>query len=105
MSCFGCGHQSHIKCAFCKNQFEECIICKRDGIGDDENLNQIFKKDMNNDNNNNNEIKEEVKDIGDKNKKIKDKNKKVFMFGIREDKIKKMIQYDKKYLDEFIDIL
>ena len=46
------------------------------------------------------EEKNEIK-IGEKNKK---NDKKVFMFGIRDDKIKKLKDFDKKYTDKVIEI-
>ena len=44
VSCFGCGHQSHEKCAYCNNNFEECVICRREGIGDEYDLSSSLKK-------------------------------------------------------------
>ena len=55
---------------------------------------------MKNEEENNNIIVEEKKE----NKKNKKDDKKVFMFGIRDDKIKKLKDFDKKYLDKVIDI-
>ena len=97
ISYFGCGHQSHEKCAFCNNNFEECVICRREGIGDEIDLtSQIFGKKEDK------KEKEENK-INEKDKKAK-KNKKVFMFGIREDKIKKLKDFDKKYTEKVLEI-
>jgi len=98
ISCFGCGHQSHEKCAVCNNELEECVICRREGIGEEEYYSE--KINMKNEEENNNIIVEEKKE----NKKNKKDDKKVFMFGIRDDKIKKLKDFDKKYLDKVIDI-
>ena len=101
ISCFGCGHQCHEKCAFSKNNFNECIICRREGIGNDEfseNKNMENKNEINE-----NEIKEDKENkINEEKNKKKEKN--VFMFGIRDDKIKKLKDFDKKYIDKVIDI-
>ena len=98
ISCFGCGHQSHEKCTVCNNELEECVICRREGIGEEEYYSE--KINMKNEEENNNIIVEEKKE----NKKNKKDDKKVFMFGIRDDKIKKLKDFDKKYLDKVIDI-
>ena len=81
--CFGCGHQYHEKCAFSKNNFDKCIICRRKGIENDEfseNKNIETKNEINV-----NEIKEDKENkINEEKNKKKEKN--VFMFGIRDDK-------------------
>ena len=81
--CFGCGHQCHEKCAFSKNNFIKCIICRRKGIENDE-----FSENKNIENKNEinmNEIKEDKENkINEEMKKKKEKN--VFMFGNRDDK-------------------
>ena len=72
--CFGCGHQCHEKCAFSKNNFVKCIICRRKGIENDEfseNKNIETKNEINM-----NEIKED-KENKINEKKIK-KRKKCF---------------------------
>ena len=96
LTCFGCGHQSHLRCAYCNNNYDECIICRRNGVGnDDMNKIMINKDDNKNKNENLNTIKE-GKDI----KKGKD----LFIFGNRNDKIKKLKDYDKKYIDKITEI-
>ena len=96
VSCFGCGHQSHEKCAYCNNNFEECVICRREGIGDEYDLSSSLKK---------KEDKKEKEEnmINEKDKKNK-KGNKVFMFGIRDDKIQKLKDFDKKYTEKVLDI-
>lgn len=100
ISLFGCGHQSHEICAFCNNNNEECIICRREGIGEDDDLEKTSQKKKEDNKNIIIEEKNEIK-IGEKNKK---NEKKVFMFGIRDDKIKKLKDFDKKYTDKVIEI-
>ena len=100
ISCFGCGHQSHKKCTFKNNNFEECVICRREGIGEEEFLNDNIIKINNEEKEGNNIIEGAKKEI----KKNKKDGHKSFMFGIRDDKIKKLKDFDKKYLDKVIDI-
>ena len=66
------------------------------GIGDEYDLSSSLKK------------KEDKKDkeentINEKDKKNK-KGNKVFMFGIRDDKIQKLKDFDKKYTEKVLDI-
>ena len=104
ISCFGCGHQCHEKCAFCSNNFEECVICRRDGIGDEINLkNEMFEKKIEKEEVIETKEENTINEKGKKDKKDK-KEKKVFMFGIREDKINKMKDYDKKYIEKMFEI-
>ena len=101
ISCFGCGHQSHQKCTFHNNNFEECVICRREGIGEEEEyLNEKIIQNKNEEKEGNNIIVKENKE----NKKNKKGEQKSFMFGIRDDKIKKLKDFDKKYIDKVIDI-
>ena len=86
ISCFGCGHQCHEKCAYCSNNVEECIICRRNAIGDEFNFD---KKSL------------------DKNsgKKVEnEKDKKLFMVDIRKDRIKKLKDFDDKYTKKVLEI-
>ena len=86
ISCFGCGHQCHEKFAYCSNNVEECIICRRNAIGDEFNFD---KKSL------------------DKNsgKKVEnEKDKKLFMVDIRKDRIKKLKDFDDKYTKKVLEI-
>ena len=106
ITCFGCGHQSHEKCAFCSNHIEECAICRREGIGDEIVLkNEIVKKKTEKKEEKEKEKKEDKEEnkIIEKGKKNK-KDKKAFMFGIRDDKIKMLKDLDKKYIEKVIEI-
>ena len=98
LTCFGCGHQSHVKCAYCNNNNDECVICRREDVGNDD-MNKILinKVDYRNKSENENNMNK----ISDNrfNKKGND-----FMFGNRNDKIKKLKDYDKKYIEKITEI-
>ena len=99
LTCFGCGHQSHIKCIYKNNNNNECSICRRNGVGNDE-FNQILENKASNKN-----INDDKKDINmikdvDYGKKGSDK----FMFGNRNNKIKKLKDFDKKYVEKITEI-
>ena len=100
LTCFGCGHQSHVKCAYNSNNFDQCVICRRNGVGNDE-MNKILI------NNSENKDKNNPKNIinNDKEEGPKKKSKDSFMFGNRNDKIKKLKDYDKKYIEKITEIL
>ena len=86
ISCFGCGHQCHEKCAHCHNNVEECVICRRNAIGDEFDFdNSISKK-------NSKKIEENEKD------------KKLFMLEMRKEKIKKLKDFDDKYTKKVLDV-
>jgi len=97
LTCFGCGHQSHMACAYGSNNYDECIICRRNWVGNEFTdkvlINKVFYK-------NKNEEKSNKKENKSKGKKAKS----VFIFGNREDKIKKLKDYDKNYVDQIIEI-
>ena len=100
INCFGCGHQSHETCVYCNNNYNECIICRRNGVGNDDMDKEIINKEEPNnvkeENNNMNKIEEKGK--------INSKEKDLFMFGNRNDKIKKLKDYDKKYIEKITEI-
>ena len=103
--CFGCGHQSHKSCCYKKkinngddelndeNFKPECLICYQneienentEGKGDD-------KKGQEKDN-----ILEDINEF--RASKIKEKSKK-FRFGNKNEKLRKMMRYDKLYENE-----
>ena len=89
--CFGCGHQCHEFCAYSKNEeYEsECPICKEKEIID-EPIIKIIKNKVNNiiEEKNKIEINKEEKKIV----KLED------LYENREDKIKKLNNYDDGYL-------
>ena len=86
ISCFGCGHQCHEKCAHCHNNVEECVICRRNAIGDEFDFdNSISKK-------NSKKIEENEKD------------KKLFILEMRKEKIKKLKDFDDKYTKKVLDV-
>ena len=103
LTCFGCGHQSHISCAFNNNNFDECAICRRNWVGNDD-MNKILinKVDYRNKNVENDSINS-IKESDSGKKKGKGKGDK-FRFGNRDDKIKKLKDYDKKYVDKITEI-
>ena len=100
LTCFGCGHQSHAKCAYNSNNFDQCVICRRNGVGNDEMNKILINNSENKDKNNPKKIINNSKEDGPK-KKSKDS----FMFGNRNDKIKKLKDYDKKYIEKITEIL
>ena len=111
LSCFGCGHQSHEKCAYReKEDYEsECSICKQSEIIEEHfNLKKVIKKDKEEkeekeekkkeeekkdveENNDNNIINNEE----DKNKDEEEEN----IFGTRDERIKKLNDYDLRYME------
>jgi translation initiation factor 2B subunit (eIF-2B alpha/beta/delta family) len=100
LACFGCGHQSHRRCAHCNtNNYDECVICRREGIGNDD-MDKILENRDNSiiKNDNNNAIT--TKDSNSLDKKGKD----LFIFGNRNDKIKKLKDYDRKYIENLTEI-
>ena len=99
LTCFGCGHQGHAKCTFHNNNLEQCVICRRSGVGNDEINKNIINKSEQKDINENKNIINNITEDG-KNKKGKD----TFMFGNRNDKIKKLKDYDKKYVEKITEI-
>ena len=98
ITCFGCGHQSHEKCSYCNNNSDECVICRRNGVGNDD-MSKILVNKANLKNK-----KEEKKNINiikeENGKKVNDK----FLFGNRNDKIKKLKDLDKKYVEKLTEI-
>ena len=100
LACFGCGHQSHIKCIYnSNNNNNECSICRRNEVGNDE-FNKILENKTNNKN-----INDEKKDVN----MIKDveygkKGSDKFIFGNRNNKIKKLKDFDKKYVEKITEI-
>ena len=101
LACFGCGHQSHIKCIYNSNNNNnnECSICRRNEVGNDE-FNKILENKTNNKN-----INDEKKDVN----MIKDveygkKGSDKFIFGNRNNKIKKLKDFDKKYVEKITEI-
>lgn len=103
--CFGCGHQSHKSCCYKKklnndeeelndrNFKPECLICYQNEI---ENENVEGKGDDNRGQEKEN-ILEEINEL--RASKIKEKSKK-FRFGNKNEKLKKMMRYDKMYENE-----
>ena len=97
LTCFGCGHQSHTKCTYNNNNnnYDECAICRRNGVGN----NDIDKILINKVDYRKNEEKNDINLIKD-GKKGDDK----FIFGNRNNKIKKLKDFDKKYIEKITDI-
>ena len=102
--CFGCGHQSHKSCCYKKknngedesndeNFKPECLICYQneienentEGKGDDKKGQEKYN------------ILEDINEF--RASKIKEKSKK-FRFGNKNEKLKKMMRYDKLYENE-----
>ena len=98
--CFGCGHQCHEFCAYNKNEdYEsECPICKEKEILDTP---IIKNKNKNLNQNNINIIEVENKDINKEQDNIVNENQ---ISETREDKIKKLNNYDSSYLAFIEDI-
>ena len=111
LSCFGCGHQCHEYCAYReKDDYEsECYICKQSEIIDDH-INLKKEKKVKDENNNNisnneekNEIKEEKKEIKEEENEIKEekndtKEEEDKLYGIKNDRIKILNDFDNRYL-------
>ena len=99
LTCFGCGHQSHLRCAYCNsNNYEECNICRREGVGNDDMAKMLENKGDDKKDSGNNIIKTKHRNALDK------KGKDLFMFGNRNDKINKLKDYDKKYIEKLTEI-
>ena len=104
---FGCGHQSHDKCCYKKkinyskkniiiNEYDEnfipeCEVCRKNRIEDENKYENEYE----------NFILNEIKEASEKinaNKNNIEMN--AFKFGSKEDKLKKLNKYDKKYQNE-----
>ena len=98
LSCFGCGHQSHEKCAYKeKEDYEsECLICIQSEIIDEhanlkkEKKAKDHKEEKKEENSTNININSE-----EENKNIEEDN----YFGTKDEKIKKLNDYDSNYLE------
>ena len=107
LSCFGCGHQSHNFCAYKeKEDYEsECFICKQSEIIDE--YANIKKEIKTKDKKEKNEEEKKEEENNEKNKNIinneenheKKENKEEDLFENRNEKIKKLNEYDNKYLE------
>ena len=102
LSCFGCGHQSHENCAYReKEDYEsECSICKQSEIID-EHINIKKEKKINEEKKE--EKEEEKKDENNKiiinNEENNEKKEEENLGNTKEDKIKKLNDYDSRYLE------
>ena len=98
--CFGCGHQCHENCAYReKEDYEgECYICKQSEIIEEHtNLKRdkkIKEKDRNEEEKKENEYNNIINDE-EKNEKNEEEN----IFGNKNENIKKLNDYDTKYLE------
>ena len=104
MICFGCGHQSHKDCCYknknlkkeelvgLENKYKpECFLCHQIEVEKEKNEDRMINKD---------DKDEKVKDdIVDDLEEAAEKLKK-FKFGNKKEKFKKMLRYEKSYLDQ-----
>ena len=104
ISCFGCGHQSHENCAFREKEDyeEECYICKQSEIIDEYEHFKLKKgkkieKEIND--KNNEEKKEGENKIINNNEDDNENKEEENWFGNRDDNIKKLNDYDKRYME------
>ena len=99
INCFGCGHQCHENCVYCNNNYDECVICRRNEISNDDLSKLLINQIDNNNKNTDKNVINKIEHNNDENKK-----KDVFLFGNRNDKIKKLKELDNKYIEKIIDI-
>ena len=100
ISCFGCGHQSHDHCAYReKEEYEdECNICKQTEIIEEHFKLKKGKKIEKEKNDKNEEDENKTKIIND-NEEDNDNKEEDNWFGNRDDNIKKLNDYDTKYME------